>query len=159
MDCVVYRLMDHGGSTCLGKESVTPGSPNTLRTTAGVDCVRLLAPWRGNERHSFRGVRLCICLARVAEQRRGSCSYPHSALGGRLHEVRPQALRSGFVKYVIMSLGRAPAVLCRAGTCLPRVRGHRPVHRHKRWPHRGRWPWRDGRQRWPGRARLRGCAE
>ena len=50
---------------------------------------------------------------------------PHSALGGRLHEVRPQALRPGFVKNVIMSLGRAPAVLCRAGTRLPRVRGHR----------------------------------
>ena len=62
-----------------------------------------------------------------------------------------------------MSLGGAPAVLCRAGTRLPRVRGHRPVHKHKRpWPHRGQGEMAmacDGRLRWPGRARLRGGAE
>ena len=166
MGCVVTLLMDHGGSTCLGKESVTPGSPNTLRTTAGVDCVRLLAPWRGNERHSFRGVRLCICPARVAEQRRGPYRVLHFA-------ILAVPLAADFMKCALklfVNLRQQPCgfrQVCprvgRAGTRLPRVRGHRLVRRHKRpLPHRGRGEMAmacDGRPRGPGRASLRVCAE
>ena len=49
--------MDHGGSTCLGKESVTPGSPSTLLTTAGLQRSRLVVVPRRKSSEYNSGLR------------------------------------------------------------------------------------------------------